>query len=245
MFGWPNQTDWTNVVEPAGKSRSARQRRALNQLLTIYDTPICAYITTCVKHFGPNPLHDPNDLSQRFVEFCLDGKMSFRSANRDRGSFRNWLKKVLRNFVIREWKNAQGIRTRQQGPDYPAMFPDDASRTAEEVLDHAWARTVLARAEARHRASCIDVRGGAEYDLIFRYLSAASTDQGGMQYLAEALGASNAAARTRVTRFRDKFCKLILDEVQNYVLDQQHLEEEMKTWFAPCWKRIQRGRKDT
>jgi DNA-directed RNA polymerase specialized sigma24 family protein len=88
--------------------------------------------------------------------------MSFSSASRERGSFRKWLKKVLRNYVIQEWKKARRVRTLQQGPGYPDVFPDDASWTAEEVLDQAWARAVLARAEARHRASCNDARDRAD-----------------------------------------------------------------------------------
>jgi DNA-directed RNA polymerase specialized sigma24 family protein len=243
--GWPIVTEWTRLVKPAAERTSARQRAALKQLLTIYYAPICAYIAFYVKHFGPNPHHNPEDLAHRFVESCLLGKKSFRTARRERGSFRNWLKKVLRNFVIREWKVASRLRTLQEGPGFPDSIPDETSESAEAVLDDAWARTVLSRAEARHRALFADMEHSVEYKLIFNYLRSRQDEQRRMEELAEALGVSNGTARTRVTRFRDKFCSLIVEEVCNYVLDQEHLEEEMKTWFAPCWKRIQRARRDT
>ena len=244
MFESPGPTTlWTKVIKPAGDPNSAEQRTALEQLLKIYDSLIRNHIALVFYPYGRNRRHSEEDLAQIFITRCLAGEQSFATADREKGSFRGWLKTVLKNFVIRQLRIAHAEPEQPGGAEYPdepqsRHIDDELSR----LFDEEWVRTVLARVRSRHRAEYDEIGNAHAYDLIFGSASGNRDDLKSMEELARALKTTVGAAKTRVSRFRDRFCELILDEVRNYVLDEDHLEEKMSHWFTPCWRRHNRSR---
>jgi DNA-directed RNA polymerase specialized sigma24 family protein len=238
MVNWPVKTLSTEVVTPAGWSTSPEQRAALGKLLEIYHEPIRAFIAGYIRNRGPNPIHSPDDLANMFVQECLEGKRSFASVDRTLGTFRAWLKQVLRRFVIEQWKAAS--REQHRPASSLDELADTGTREPDEIVDREFVRVVMAKARSRHRAPYIERGAEDEYTLIFGWLSDGRTSRRSMEELAATLKRTVGAAKTCLTRFRDKFCELILDEVRQIVRNQEDLESEMKECFLPCWQRLER-----
>jgi DNA-directed RNA polymerase specialized sigma24 family protein len=239
MVNWPVKTLWTEVVTPAGWSTSPEQRAALGKLLEIYNEPIRAFIAGYVRTRGQNPIHSADDLTNMFVQECLEGKRSFASVDRTLGTFRGWLKQVLRRFVIEQWKAA----SREQHRSVSSLdeLADSGSGEPDEIIDREFVRIVMTKARSRHRAPYVERNAEDEYALIFGWLSDNRTSRPSMEELAVALERTVGAAKTCLTRFRDKFCELILEEVRQIVRNQEDLESEMKECFLPCWQRLERS----
>src|SRR5438876_8794663 len=96
-------THWS-VVLMAGQADSSQANEALEKLCRTYWYPLYAY----VRRQGNSP-EDAQDLTQIFFSRLLE-KDYFAKADRDRGKFRTFLLRSLKNFLINEWKRAGRVK---------------------------------------------------------------------------------------------------------------------------------------
>src|SRR3989442_3158752 len=96
-------THWS-VVLMAGQADSPQANEALEKLCRIYWYPLYVY----VRRQGNSP-EDAQDLTQIFFSRLLE-KNYFAKADRDRGEFRTFLLRSLKNFLVNEWKRAGRLK---------------------------------------------------------------------------------------------------------------------------------------
>src|SRR6266699_5846998 len=92
-------THWS-VVLMAGQADSPQANEALEKLCRTYWYPLYVY----VRRQGNSP-EDAQDLTQAFFSRLLE-KNYLAKADRDRGKFRTFLLRSLKNFLLNEWKRA-------------------------------------------------------------------------------------------------------------------------------------------
>src|SRR6266576_3489391 len=138
-------THWS-VVLMAGQADSPQANEALEKLCRIYWYPLYVY----VRRQGNSP-EDAQDLTQIFFSRLLE-KNYFAKADRDRGKFRTFLLRSLKNFLINEWKRAGRLK-RGGGLEflsidahaaedrYAAEAPDESNPDAE--YETRWAVTLI------------------------------------------------------------------------------------------------------
>lgn len=203
-------TSWTLLAEARAEGEAAKAAR--DELVARYYRPVRAYLGAIV--------HDPeqaDELTQSFFErVVLSGRLA-GAANRDKGSFRPFIKQALRNFVTDH-------RRRPQLGGGQVVRPDDATRGWEAVTDgphpasaeteyhNAWVRALLEAALERVRATCA-ARGQEEHFRLFlgRYLNE-SGEEPSWRDLGQLSGLDEKAARNRTETVARHF-RLVLRQM--------------------------------
>src|SRR5881628_1885337 len=96
-------THWS-VVLAAGHSLAADADAALEKLCRTYWYPLYAF----ARRQGNGP-EDAQDLTQDFFARLLE-KNYFAKADPERGKFRTFLLRSLKNFLVNEWKRAGRLK---------------------------------------------------------------------------------------------------------------------------------------
>ncbi len=138
-------THWS-VVQAAGNLNSPDAHAALELLCKTYWHPLYCF----VRRFGYSP-EDSQDLTQSFLAKLIE-KNQIGLADPDRGRFRTFLLRALKNFLHNEheWNNAQkrgggltfvSIDTQAAEDGYAAEPVDQLS--PEQIYERRWAQTLL------------------------------------------------------------------------------------------------------
>lgn len=175
------------------------------------------------------------DLTQAFFTLFLEKRFLDR-IDRERGTFRAFLRAAAGHFLSNEWHRAQTQKRGSGAKPLPLDFEDAEARFALTesgqadpglIFDRQWARTVLDNALARLEQGYADA-GNA---VLFAQLRGYLTDKkGGLPYpeLSMALGMSEGAARVAVHRMRRRYGDLVRAEVAQTVADSEDLDEEIR-----------------
>src|SRR5437762_5623324 len=138
-------THWSAVLA-AGERELPQAAEALEKLCRTYWYALYVY----VRRQGNSP-EDAQDLTQIFFSRLLE-KNYCAKADRDRGKFRTFLLKSLKNFLVNEWKRAGRLKrgggleflsvdTNAAEDRYAAEAPDEFNPDAE--YETRWAVTLI------------------------------------------------------------------------------------------------------
>jgi len=215
-------TTWT-VLFDAHQGEADAVSAAQQRLLQRYQRAVYRYLYAMLRDWDA-----ADDLFQEFAVRLLRG--SFRNANPERGRFRDFLKRALRNLVINRWKRqGQGPRSVPEGAE-PAVEETPGAEADQEFLSQ-WRDELLARSfEALQR---VERQTGQPFYTVLRF----RTDHPDLRspQMAEQLSAvlgkpvSAEWVRKRLHFAREKFTDLLLDEVTQSLGDPtlDELEEEV------------------
>ena len=220
-------TQWT-VLRLASDSRDPQQEHALEALCLSYWFPVYSF----VRCQGHEPAQ-AQDLTQEFFLRMLRNQ-SFGIADPERGRFRTFLIRALRNFLANERQHEQ--RDKRGGG--VEMIPLDVAEFEERfqnsfvvktdpetLFERKWARAVVARVSSRLEEE-FKAEGKEKYFAVMKGLLA---DVGELPYaeLAGQLELSPIAFKTAVHRFRARFRELFREEVAALVDDPREVEAEI------------------
>lgn len=130
--------------------------RAFERLCRDYWRPIYLYVRAAWRESN----EDAKDLTQAFFLFLIDSGALASFERREVGSFRAYLKVLLRRFVLRHQESLRAIkrggRTRILSLDAGAIarLQADDGQDPEAVFDRAWATEVIEKALDRVRDEC-------------------------------------------------------------------------------------------
>jgi RNA polymerase sigma-70 factor (ECF subfamily) len=182
---------------------------------------------------------ESEDLSQAFFTRLLEhGTVS--DARRDRGKFRSFLLASVTHFLANEWDKTQTIK--RGGKCILLSFDFDAGEetyhrepshelTPEALFERQWAIAILDRVLAR---TCEEyaARGQLnQFDLLKVFLSG-DPERGLHDQLATALNMSNVAVRAAVFRLRQRYAKLLREEIASTVADAGEVDAEIRFLLA-------------
>jgi RNA polymerase sigma factor (sigma-70 family) len=226
-------THWT-VVVAAGQEASPQARRALEELCRTYWYPLYAY----VRRRGFES-HEAEDLTQEFFARLL-AKNYLADVDRQKGKFRSFLLTSLKHFLANEWDRA---RAQKRGGQHTLISLDARAAetrylsepadelSADKLLDQQWAIALLEQ---------VLTQLGAEYaaagkEELFEQLKGSLTgtrDSIPYTTVAAKLGTTEGAVKMAGHRLRQRYRKMLRQEIAHTVASPAEIDEEIRHLFA-------------
>lgn len=228
--------DFTTTQWSVISAARAGSSEALERLAHSYQGPLRAYVIA-LGH-----AHDADDLLQEFFasRFLREG---FLDSVRDRRQpFRAFLKRCLRNFII----DRKDPRRRRCAPGFgptdvslqaaeasagPAAGAVSVAAVAEEALDRAWAKELLARARQKLASECARA-GRTRLRECFDRVLEEDPDAPSHREVAARCGMSEGAVAVAFHRMRERLKVLLLQEIRETVASAEAWEEERRQLLA-------------
>lgn len=223
-------TQWTLVLA-ARDGTEGEAAQALEALCDAYWYPLYAY----VRRRG----HDQDaarDLTQAFFAELL-GRDFLGSVDRSKGRFRAFLLASLGNFLSHErdreraLKRGGGVRPLPLDADTAETryLREPADRlTPELVFERRWGLTVMERAMERLRADASDEP--ERFERLRPCLT--GSEHASYREIAEALGLTESAVKAAVHRLRQRYGRLLRDEIAATVADPAEVDDELRHLLA-------------
>jgi RNA polymerase sigma-70 factor (ECF subfamily) len=203
---------------------------ALEKLCRTYWYPLYAFIRRrgCTEH-------DAKDLTQAFFTHLLERQV-FRSVAVDRGRFRSFLLKSLKNFLADE-HDRQQAQKRGGGQTLISIDAEEAEhryhlepstpQTPEKLFDQRWALALLDAALSRlDREYAASGKGGLFEQLRESLLDGAQKRPYGE--IARQLAMSEEAVKKASQRMRQRYQEIIREEIGHTVATAAEIQEEMR-----------------
>jgi RNA polymerase sigma-70 factor (ECF subfamily) len=225
-------TSWAVVLAAADRS-SPHCDQALATLCAGYWYPLYAFIRR--QGFAAE---DAEDLTQEFLARLLE-KDYLEGVGPEKGKFRTFLLVCLKRFLANQHDRAHAQK-RGGGRRLISIDVDDAERryrlepshelTAERIFERRWALTLLQQVLLSLGTEF--QRGGKQalFETLKVYLAA---DQKAPPYaqVADQLGLSEDAVKVAVYRLRERYRRLLRDEVARTLGDTADVDEEICALF--------------
>jgi len=221
-------TRWSMVLA-AGHEDSPQATTAMEELCRTYWQPVYSYIR---KH--GHPVEESKDLTQDFFVLLI-AKHWVAEAKPDKGRFRTFLLTAVNHFLANEWRKAHAAK--RGGGQVPISLDDTAevryaqdpawNVAPEEIYERHWALSLFNRALEALREQYADTGKLGLYDRLRPFLSR-EAGEGDYAALAAELKISVKAVAGVVFRFRQRYRKLLRDEVAHTVETPAELEGEIR-----------------
>ena len=222
-------THWS-VVLAAGERELPQAAEALEKLCRTYWYPLYVY----VRRQGNSP-EDAQDLTQNFFSRLLE-KNYFAKADPDRGKFRTFLLRSMKNFLVNEWKRAGRLK---RGGDLTFLSIDAnvaedryATEPANEsnpdaAYEQRWAVTLIEQVLATLRQEF----NAADKARLFEELKGFIWGDKSTASYAEIAGHLNlteGTVKVAVHRLRHRFRELLRAEVAHTVARPEDVDDELR-----------------
>ena len=204
-------TRWSLIVA-SGDSEDARMAWA--ELAANYRSAIQVYFRC---RFGADAA---DDLTSAFFAESIAGGWWAR-ADLDRGSFRTYLRMLLRRFGARHIERNATLQVADR--DIDRVADDDAD--PEAAYERDFAHTLVERALARLR---IEHANASDCEALLPFLLDRG-DQGDLKQLAVELGVAQNTLLQRLRRLRLRLRELLRDEFAQLVADPASIDAELLT----------------
>lgn len=203
---------------------------ALEKLCRTYWYPLYAF----ARRQGNSP-EDAQDLTQEFFSRLLE-RNYIAKADPDRGKFRTFLLRSLRNFLINEWKRVRRLKrgggleflsidTKAAENRYAAETPDEFNPDAE--YETRWAVTLIEKVLTTLRQEF----NAADKAQLFEELKGFIWgDKSAFSYaeIAGQLKLSEGTVKVTMHRLRQRFRELLRAEVAHTVLRPEDIDGELR-----------------
>jgi RNA polymerase sigma factor (sigma-70 family) len=217
-------------VLTAGHSSVPGAQAALEKLCRTYWFPLYAF----ARRQGNSP-EDAQDLTQDFFSRLLE-KNSLAKADPERGKFRTFLLRSMKNFLVNEWKRAGRLK---RGGDLEFLSIDaDAAedRYAAEASDESnpdaefetrWAVTLIEQVLTALRQEFNEADKARLFEELKGFIWG---DQSTASYaeISGHLNLSEGSVKVAVHRLRQRFRELLRAEVAHTVARPEDIDGELR-----------------
>jgi len=218
------------VVAAAGTRSDPDSRDALGRLCEAYWYPVFAFIRR-----GGRTQEDALDLTQGYFSSLLE-KGLLQAADRERGRFRSFLLATVKQFLSDERKKAGALKrggtvafvSLETAVSEDRQRADiSADDSPERAFERQWALTVFRHARKRLEQEFSDAGNQAQFQILQGYLSGDRTSRTYAD-IAEELGSTVSAIKMAVQRMRQRFGKLLRDEIAQTIDRDSDLDSEVR-----------------
>lgn len=223
----------------AGRSDTTGAREALAKLCQTYWYPLYAY----VRRRGHSP-EDAQDLTQEFFARLLERNW-VGTADQTRGRFRSFLLSAMNHFLADEWDKARAQKRGGGLPLVPLQFDTAETRyrlepadnvTPERSFELRWALTLLEEVLNQLRSEYEQEGKGDLFAALHPCLVGERTTQP-YEELATKLGVSEGTVKAAVHRLRQRYRRLLRDEIAQIVSGPDEVDEELRHLFSVLARR--------
>jgi RNA polymerase sigma factor (sigma-70 family) len=222
------ETQWSMILQ----LRSSQERCVgLERLCTGYRVPVCAFLQRACSVTS----QDAEDLTQEFLAWLLTASVLDRYEPAQ-GSFRSYLKGVLRNFVRN--RRAAARAAKRGGGHTPVSLsalpqePAGEWGDPERAFDLAWAEALVTRASARVLQELRDTGRGRDEKIFIAYELAEPGTRPTYASVAQSVGVSENVVRHQLFRVRERIRTEIRADLRQTVTRADELELEWSALFA-------------
>ncbi len=229
---WFQTTHWSLVLA-AGHDSSPDAQNALAGLCRVYWYPLYTYVRRRTGN-----VHDAQDLTQAFFARFLE-KEYLGDVDPKRGKFRSFLLASLKHFLSNERERA---RAQKRGGGRTVLsldFEDAENRyrlepadtmTPERLFERRWALTLLDQVVSRLEREFADAGKSEMFAALKPFLTAAP-DAPSQREVAAQLGMSEGAVKAAAHRLRQRYRKVLREEIAQTVADPDDVAEELNELF--------------
>ena len=222
-------TKWSMILAARDGSPSESEQ-ALSALCEAYWYPLYAFVR--LQGYKPE---EAQDLTQAYFVRLLE-KNYLQEVEPSSGRFRSFLMVTMKHFLSNERQREQALK-RGGGVIKISLDAEDAEHrfrlepadqlTPEEVFDRRWALTVIGRVLGSLRQEHIDAGKGDRFDLLKGHLTG---EEPRVRYreVAAQLEMNEPAVRTAVRRMRQRFGKLLWNEIAETVANPDGVGDEVR-----------------
>ena len=226
-------TSWTNVMA-AQQSGSPEAAAALEKLCGAYWYPLYAYL----RRKGNDP-HRAQDLTQEFL-YRLIKENYLGAADRRRGKFRSFLLAALNHFVSNQRDYERALK---RGGRMTFVSLDDtegetrflrepaSGQSPEKIFERNWFLALFDEALARLRAEQVAAGRGEVFDQLKQFVIE-DAEAGEYSAAARQVRMTPNAVAVTVHRLRERYKKLVHEEIVRTVADPSEIEEELHRFFT-------------
>jgi DNA-directed RNA polymerase specialized sigma24 family protein len=185
---------WSLIVRAQGEGQAARV--ALDQLLRRYDSTILALI----RARRPPPHETPEAIKQQFL-LGVWRRGDIKKLDEEKGRFRNWLRKAVKNHVFNTWEQYWVPRRGHAITDHPEGFDVAQSDSPEDLCIAQEALDTVRYALAHHREKTANKR---DFDVLQPFLAGPDMDLSVRAAAQAALGVKANALTQRIWHLHQK-----------------------------------------
>ena len=216
-------TRWSRILAPDG-------RRDLDGLARAYWRPIRAWLATRTRSAEV----DADDLVQEAFAWLLATGL-LDKADPARGRFRGFLKRALANFATERWRRSQAQK-RGGGIDTTTLDEtsepiDPRAATPDQVLDDAWRRELLLRAQEKLQNE-LETHGRTVHWALFRAWFLDTDEPPDHATLAARHGISRTDVSNWLDHGKRRYRALLRDLVADTVSTEAEMQEELRWLFG-------------
>ena len=219
-------TRWSVVVRATDPSNE-EAHAAMQELCESYWQPLYSFVRG--KGYGAN---EAADLTQGFFVHLLEKKV-LEKTSQHRGKFRSFLLACIQNFLNNEFDKNNAVKRGGRITKLSLDMVDAELRFAlhskepspEVVFEKEWANSLLNRVNDRMQVAENAQRAEFEYSLN-KFLTTEPTENS-YDEIATEFGMTRVAVRVAVFRLREKFRKILREEVAQTITDADSIEEEI------------------
>jgi RNA polymerase sigma factor (sigma-70 family) len=226
-------TSWTNVLA-AQQTGSPEAAAALEKLCRTYWYPLYAYL----RRKGNDP-HRAQDLTQEFL-YRLIKENYLGAADRRRGKFRSFLLAALNHFVSNQRDYERALK---RGGRVNFVSLDDtesetrflrepaSDQSPEKIFERNWFLALFDEALARLRAEQVAAGKNTTFEALKQFVIE-DAEAGDYHAVAGNVNMTPNAVAVAVHRLRERYKKLVHEEVMRTVADPAEIEDELHRFFA-------------
>ncbi len=216
-------TRWSRILAPDG-------RRDLDALARAYQGPMRSYLAARLRCSGD----DAEELVQEAFAWLL-GSGLLDKADPARGRFRGFLKKALANFALEQLRKANAQK-RGGGAVHAAFVDGDepvdpSGKTPDQVLDEAWRRELLQRAQVQLQRE-LEGGGRAVHWALFRDFFLAAGDEPDHAALAARHGITRVDVSNWLDHGKRRYRAILRQLVADTVTNDDELQDELRWLFG-------------
>lgn len=218
----------------AGAKAGVDSRQALAELCRLYWYPAYGF----VRRGGRSP-EDATELTQEFLTRLIE-RNDFSRVDPEKGRFRSWLLGALKHFLANEWDRETAAK-RDRRREVPLEATDAEDRylrepshdiDPEKLYHRRWAMLLLERVLGRLREECVRDGREALFEKVKGLLVGPEGEDPVYRPIAEALGVPVDGFKVTVFRLRQRFGKLIREEIAETVERPEDIEDEIDFLLA-------------
>ena len=226
-------THWS-VVLAAEQTGTPQSSEALENLCRTYWYPLYAF----VRRGGYSP-HDTEDLLQGFFARFLE-KHYLGDVDQAKGRFRSFLLAALKHYLANEWDKAKAVK-RGGRVEFLSLEAEAAESryyeepvselTPEKLYEQRWAYELLERVVVRLRHEFEASGQSSLFEALKGFLLGESQDVSCADVAARQ-GLSEGALKKRVQRMRQRYQRLLREEIAHTVAQPEDVEDEIRYLFS-------------
>jgi RNA polymerase sigma-70 factor (ECF subfamily) len=225
-------TQWSVVL--TAQSSSPAAEAALEKLCRSYWRPLYGFVLR--QGYG---VEEAQDLTQGFFERILE-RQDLNAVRREKGRLRSYLLVALKNYLANEHDRAAAAK---RGSGQPLISLDELREhdraevqqvdfaTADKIYERSWALTVLDRVLARLADEYRVADNVALFERL-KELLADDPDRLSHAEIARGLGMTENAMNQAFYRFRERYRRLLREELAGTVATPGDIDEELRHLIA-------------